>query len=161
MILKKKLLKLDSFFIILGFFIVLSPRIVFELKHNFVMTKHIFYSSGGESSAKYLFPSIQTIIQRLDFFNSLFAQTVAGGNKLISIVLFVASLFILLRFYSRSSKIEKRILQTILTIFIVFFVGLTLFYHDLFDHYVVGIPLLFVLFVGMSVWFIKKNLSSF
>jgi len=160
LIFRRKILNWNLLYVALGILLILSPRILFEFRHNFIMTRTIFANLGIPSSVGLLIPTIKIIFNRVEFFNNLFSETITHGNKIISLVIFVFVLAINIIGFSKADKVEKMFLKTITVIFLVFFLGLTFFSGDIFEHYVVGLPLLYILMVGMGINFLGKYILN-
>jgi hypothetical protein len=149
----KKILSL-----ILGFVIILSPRILFELRHQFLMTKTfsgIFtkgLESGGNitSFSSYLSIRINTILDQ-------FSSSLASGNKSIGIIIILLVLITILLFYKNTDKRIKFFLKTSIVTIFVFFAGALIMTHDVWPHYLVGIPIFYVLILAIALQFIYKQ----
>lgn len=152
----KKVWSWNILYTALGILLILSPRILFEFRHSFIMTKTIFNNLEMQTSANFLIPGIKIIFNRIEFFNNLFSETVAHGNKIISLFIFIFVLIANAIGFSRASKIEKMFIKTIIVVFLVFFLGLTFFSSYIFDHYVIGLPLLYIIMLGMGINFLGK-----
>lgn len=152
LIVYRKLSKTSLIFLISGFFSTLLPRIFFELKNNFIMTRTLFLNEGTAKEVTFSSPTVETVSSRLQMFYNQFAETFFHGNKIFSLFLIFFTLFILVRYFSRFSPIEKKFIKTFYIILIIFFVGISLFSHAVFDHYIVGLPIMYIFLVGIVLY---------
>lgn len=156
-ILKRKIFNWKFLLFLPGIFLILLPRMIFELRHNFLMIKSIIVNPSSTSFLTFSLPSFQTIVDRLQFMNNLFTNTLAGGNRILSLIILSVTTVICIFYYHKANNLEKRFINMIIIIFSVFFVGLSIFSHFIFEHYVVGLPLLYILFLSLSLNLIRKN----
>jgi hypothetical protein len=130
---------------IFGGLIILVPRIIFEVRHQFLMTKALiaFFTTGNSS---HNLPSIVSIlISRINILFSQFASTLSNDNKLLVGCELVFIVFSILLFYKKSDWIIKNFIRVSLIVVAVFLIGLTFFSHDVWPHYLVGLPVFYLL----------------
>lgn len=129
----------------LGFFIILSPRIFFELRHNFVMI-HTLLAPNGVREAIFSTSSIFSAFpDRVSVIFNQYSDTVANGNKPVSSALLLTTIFALI--VARKSKnkfLFKYFVSSFIVIF-VFLVGTTFFSRAIWGHYLVGLPVFYLL----------------
>ncbi len=139
-------------FIAIGFFIVLLPRIIFELRHNFLMTNSILsvlsntlsHHGGKISSFKPLVAFISL--------EKLWNYTLARDNVLFGVLLLLGTFLGVVFFYKKTHGNKKMFLQMILFILLTFFLGLSLFPGDIWGHYTVGIPVLYIFVFSFAIY---------
>lgn len=160
LILKRKIGIINILSLILGGVLILSPRIIFELRHNFLMTKSLiaFLSSGGEASSSQ--PVINIFIDRLIIIFKYFCSTLAVDNLLLGLMLIFLIIASVGLFYKKSEKIIKNFILISVIIISVFILGTTFFSHDIWPHYLVGLPVIFVLLLSISLYMLEKNLKA-
>ncbi len=154
--------KKDDFFkkagsFILGFLVILLPRIAFELRHNFLMTKSligIFTHGLGHGSqvttvSSYLSIRTGTV---LDQFNS----TLALGNMTLGLIVLVFMVVLLPFLYKRAERHIKLMLNTALITILVFIIGVLFLTHDIWPHYLVGLPVFFILVLAIELTLLYK-----
>lgn len=147
-----KRIKLKNYpFIILGFVMIMSPRIIFELRHNFLMTNAFLtfigktLASSGENKSS-LVP--------LTGINALYRnwmETFSTGNLLSGFALMFLTIFGLIFLYKKMKREEKFLLKIQLIILATFLIGLSFFPGDIWNHYIVGIPVLFIFILSIAV----------
>lgn len=159
-ILDKKFKLNDYLFFILGFFIILSPRIIFEFRHNFLMINSLlsfvensFLSSHGN----------QAIFRPINSVSSLFGlwlETVSNGNLTTGIILIIFTTFSLIYFHKKIGKEEGLFLRICLIITATFLIGLSVFPAAIWSHYIVGIPVIYIFFLSMAILKVLQNLKK-
>lgn len=152
----KKLFIKTNLYIVCGFFITLLPRTLFEFRHSFVMTRQLFTHSSG-ASPLFQLPTKSILVQRLSFFNNLFADTITNGDKVLSIIVCVICLIFLILVFKKFTQSLRSLLVFLSSILLVFFINLSLFSHDIFNHYVVGIPLVYVVLISLAIGGTMEN----
>lgn len=160
LVIKKMNIKLSE---AIGFFvgglIILSPRIVFELRHQFLMTKSLinFFSSGDSIGRDSLG---KVLINRFSIFFDQFCSTLATDNKLLGIAIFFFILVSLLFLYKKTNSMVKNFIQLSCITLVVFFIGILFFNHDIWPHYLVGLPIFYILLFSLSLYLLSKKLSG-
>src|SRR3989344_3780257 len=99
---KLTLLKSSSFWIGLLFFILcLLPQLLFDIRHNFIMTKSVInYLSQGTSTSYNLFTRFQTIT---DSFFNVFSATLMN-RKNLTIIILLLFIPIITKFFKQIRK---------------------------------------------------------
>jgi len=159
LLIRRKLNLKSLIFFALGGIIVIAPRIIFEVRHQFLMTKALvtFLLSGSSS---HNFPAIfSNLIDRINILFSQFASAIAVDNKLLAGLEIVFVVFAIALFYKRSDVIIKNFIKVSLTVILIFLVGITFFSHDIWPHYLVGLPVFYLLLFAIAVYLFAKNFS--
>ena len=143
-----------------GFLVVQLPRVLFELRHDFLMTRTLLNSLEGGDSSGILTPSprlVKTFVAIL----SVWTNTVAWQVSALGIILLVVSVVILSLSYKKLEAGQKKFFRFLVITPCVYFVGLSFFNHDIESHYYIGLPLIFILLVsfviGVFYLYLKKS----
>lgn len=156
----KKLSFKSLVFFTLGLFVLLAPRIFFEFRHQFLMTKSfIGFFSGGSSINPADF-STRILLNRFDIFFNQFTSTLASENKLLGIIFILFMLITLVLLYKKSEIIVRNFIITSLIIIATFLSGTIFFSHDIWPHYLVGIPIFYILMFSLCLYLLYKKLSN-
>jgi 4-amino-4-deoxy-L-arabinose transferase-like glycosyltransferase len=151
-------------YLIIGGLIVLSPRIIFELRHSFIMTKSFL-----------TFLSTKTMEDKLDAYRFLenrglfhlneFSKSFIQGNTIVSIILFLLILLVIVVLYKKGSLIIKQISLTCFSVLAAFYIGSFIFSHALWPHYFVGLPIIYIILFSISIYLLsvkfKKDLIAY
>ena len=158
-ILRRRLSVKQIVFTLFGALIVLLPRIIFELRHNFIMTKSFiaFLSAKTLEDKLDLYHFLENrILTHLDEFSKSFLHT---NNYLTLFLLAFVAISVLL-FYKKSSQIIKDLILTSLTVLFVFYIGSLIFTHALWPHYFVGLPVIYIFVVSISLFLFSKKIGN-
>ncbi len=134
---------------IVGTLIIFSPRIFFELRHNFLMTKALinFLSHGEAHSSNY----VEILLNRINIFIDQFSSSVSAGYKFLGVIFLILSISVIIYFYRKATKLVKNIILFCGVIIITFLIGTVFFSHEIWPHYLVGLPIIYVLIVSISL----------
>lgn len=143
-------------FILSGFLLILLPRLVFELRHNFLMTRKIIeYATEALSANNKLSFQIH-VLDILKVFKSQWDETLFGQNPIIGFGAIIILLLIMLAYLRNFDSIKKLYLKLILIILISFIIVLSLFPGSVWGHFVIGIPIFYIFIVGLIISEIKR-----
>lgn len=140
-----------------GFLLIQTPRIFFELRHDFLMSRTLigsFVSQEGEN----LIVFVPRLSQTIEKFFHVWRDTIAWQSDVLGLVVLVFSSFVIVRTFKKISKVEKKTLGFVLVILTVFILGLSFFNHEIESHYYIGLPLLFIFIVSFALYSAKKYL---
>ncbi len=156
---RTRLFKLETIGAFLGFLVSLSPRLFFELRHNFVMTKSLFQMHGGDQKIfdpQNFFPMLpDRILTLLGQIKETFGFESQVGFY-VFLCLFVGLGIILMK---KMRKSEKELLVSIFIIFLVFLLGSAFFARAIWGHYLVGLPVLYIIAASIILSaVVRKNL---
>lgn len=154
---RHKILKIEFFFIIIGIFFTFLPRILFEIRHQFLMTNSFLRFITGETPVEKPLFLIHAMENRSRIFFDTFSDSILSGNKLLGVIFLALVVFLLFIFFKKLKKLEKEVLFFSTTIIFVYFVALTLFPHDIFAHYLIGVPIFFLLVVSMAINVLRRR----
>lgn len=155
---RKKLRIKQYLVLITGVFFMFLPRVIFDLRHDFLMTKKII-SLFTNSSSQSTF-SFSLNLNTLSIFENLWKETVSGSNTVIGIILFLV-IFSLLRFSKKISDIQAFFLKTTFIIILVFYLFLEIMFKAVWGHYIVGLPIFFILLLSLAITVFKNNYKKF
>lgn len=155
---RKKISRSMVLWFIVGLLITLMPRILFEIRHEFLMTKTLFSFFSqipqNDTSSFHIQDSIKAM---LGYWNETIGSTSIVGNMLLALT--AGSLFFF--FKQATNKIQGLILLCVV-ILTCYFIGLSLFPDTIWNHYIVGLPVIYTFLIAVSIWlFGRKNKNSF
>lgn len=157
----KKILKISSIVaFIAGVITILLPRILFDIRHDFIMTKSVFSFAKNPSLSGYSSTLFSRLQERITFFFSEWAFTLNNTYTLITAVLLFCSIVIACLYYKKADKKEKYFFFFSLFNIFTFYIVLSIFPQPLWSHYTVGVPIFFLLFLSISLYWTKKYLGN-
>lgn len=160
LILNKNLTLKSIMVFFLGIFVIFSPRILFEFRHQFLMTKSfINFLATGDSSKNYQF--VETFINSINILFNNFNSAIALDNKIIgfSVLIFISVILIVL--FKNTNEINKKFIKTCLIVLITFLLGITFFKHDIWPHYLIGLPIIYILLFSISVRLLSNKTKNY
>ena len=152
-IFKKLLLKKQFIFAILGALTILSPRILFEFRNNFLMTKSVIaYLSSPKVYGEKL-PILERFLSRIDQILKIIAEGFTNESKILAILFLVFILGVLIFILRENKKLFLTIKKDLILIYIclllfAMIIFFTIFPDNVWDYYLVVLPTLFILLVG-------------
>ena len=147
-------------FFVLGGLIIIAPRILFELRHQFLMTKALILFLGSGGSSHNFLSIFSNFIDRLNILFNQFASTLANDNRIIAGLEILFIIFMFTLFYKRSDALIKNFIKISLVVIAVFLIGITFFSHDIWPHYLVGLPTFYLLLFSLAIYLLYKNFST-
>lgn len=157
----KKLSFRSIVFFFLGLLVLFTPRIFFEFRHQFLMTKSFigFFSDGNSIDPSSFLARV--LSNRFNIFFNQFNSTLASENKLLGITLILFILITLIFLYKKSEIIVQNFIKTSLIIILTFLSGAVFFSHDIWPHYLVGLPIFYILIFSLCLYLLYKKLSNY
>ncbi len=145
---------------IIGVLVIFSPRILFELRHQFLMTKAFLnFLTNGDSSNN--LPSIANILSnRLGIFFDQFNQTLTMENEILGFTFLIFIIISFLFLYKKAELVIKNFSKTSIIVVFIFVVGTTFFSHDIWPHYLVGLPVFYILLLGIATYLVWMKFPS-
>ena len=157
---RKKLRIKEMLFFVLGLLLIFSPRIIFEFRHNFLMTMtsiEVFVNGFTHSNQISIADAFSSCVVALfDIWNATLAGQNSTGGFILMI--FVFSSFLL--FFKKIGGTEKQFVKTIFLVIAVFLIGLTFFGQAIWPHYLVGIPVFYLLILSLAINAIRNALRK-
>ncbi len=158
---RKRLAIKGIFFFILGFLLIFSPRIIFEIRNDFLMTKTFINAlSNGFLPAKQ-FSLFDALISRMISLFNTWNATLAGQNIIVGFLLITFASLAIIFFYKKMENPSKQFVKIILISIGVFLIGLTFFNQAVWSHYLVGIPILYIFFISIAINIVRIALKKF
>lgn len=149
---RKKIWNLAALGIPFGFLVILSPRIFFELRHQFVMSRSLFAMHTGDQQIFDLPGFFTALPDRFMTLLGQFKDTFGLQSDVIAISAAFCIMFIFFFFRKKLKKPELQLVLSSLIILCVFLVGSAFFARAVWGHYLVGLPVLYLFIV--SVFFL-------
>ena len=152
-IFKKIFFRKQYLFAVIGAFIVLFPRILFELRNNFLMTKALMaYLTNPKIYGERL-TFFERVLPRLDQMLKIFSEGFTNENEALAISLIVLILSIFLILLKKNERMLSSLkkdfiflyLFSLLLATIIFFI---IFPDNVWDYYLVALPTLFILLIA-------------
>jgi len=136
---------------LVGIVLVLSPRILFEIKNNFIMVRTLLSSFTGVLPGGSELPFLERIPQRLGFLFQMWTDSVAAGIPLLGLFELLIVVIVSVLYISKIDILARKIYLFSLLIISVFYIGLLFFSHDIWPHYIVGLPVVFIILFGIAI----------
>lgn len=137
------------FFGISGFVLILSPRILFDIRHGFILSKsfmeginHMVIEGGGGGP-------VAPFIEKLDRIFSFWSYTLVLDNKFFGAVLLGLIVVFSIIFYKKLEPKVKFFFQITIFAISTSILGILLMGHELWNHYLVIFPLLFITWISL------------
>ena len=156
---RKKVLTWKLLFSLFGLLIMFAPRIVFELRHQLLMTHTIIKLLSQSHSSVTPF-SWTGVLEKLPIFFNSYVYTLTGNSTLFAGFLLLLLLSIFIVFFKKITGVARTILLLSLIIITTFVIGIGFFSHDIFPHYLVGLPVFYVVVTGILLETLRKQIKS-
>jgi len=157
---KRKISVRSVLYFIFGGLLIFAPRIFFEFRHGFLMTKSFITFFIGGNSEHLVSSFLDTFISRLSVMFDQFNSTLAAENKLFGILILLFISITLLFLYKKADVLIKNFINTCLIVILIFLLGTVFFSHDIWPHYLVGVPVFYILLFAISFHLLHKKLSN-
>lgn len=146
-------------YFLIGVLTILLPRIIFDLRHEFLMTEAVSSWLTHPKVYQEKLNIVQRLISRVNVFYLILAQTFTQSNKFLAAI---PALTIIYAIYSSRLKIFKNTLfKTLFLVAAIILGGFTLYPDAVWDYYLAGLPVIFIILFAVSVSNLKhKNLAS-
>lgn len=135
---------------IFGLLTIFAPRIFFELRHDFVMSRTIFrlHHTGGVSLIHNI---LQEFVRALTALYQLWELSI-GVHSFIALLLAVFLVGIVLYFFKTYSRSHQLLLKYSFLTLIAYASILSLFQGDIWGHYIVGVPIFYIFILATALW---------
>lgn len=145
-------------FYFIGLLAVFSPRILFDLRNDFLITKSVAAWLLSPTIYQEKIPLLERATNRLDIFWLSFAQTFTQSKKIASLVPLLVLIIIAL---FRASYLAKILIFKFLFLISALLYLLFWLYPDaVWDYYLVGLPLIFLILASLVFSTFPKHLAS-
>lgn len=134
-----------------GLLLIFSPRIIFEVRHDFLMSKTLVSTFSNGFMLPKQFSIFDALINRLNSLFNTWNATLTGQNSIAGFILIIFVFLSLLFFYKKMENMQKQFIKTILIVIVVFLIGITFFNQAAWPHYLVGIPIFYILLVSLAI----------
>ncbi len=155
----RKFFPLKSYgFYFIGLLAVFSPRILFDLRNDFLITKSVASWLLSPTIYQERLSLLERFINRLDLFWLQFAQTFTQSKKILSLVPLLVLVVIALFRANSLAKIPifKFLFLTTGLLYLLFW----LYPDAVWDYYLVGLPLIFLTLAAIIFSTLSKHLAS-
>lgn len=134
-----------------GFIAVQIPRVLFEMRHDFLMTQALVNSifSKSDSPLLTLTPQVQRTFLVLF---KVWSDTIAWQSSIVGIIVAIFCISIIALSYKKLKALEKKIVKLLIIVPAFYLIGLSFFNHDIESHYYIGLPAFYILIVSYSVY---------
>ncbi|HUD45095.1 MAG TPA: hypothetical protein VMR41_06115 [Patescibacteria group bacterium] len=132
-----------------GFVVVLLPRIFFDLRHQFLISSHFISTLTHGVPQTHYTPFLSRINQLKDIFWGMWENVLVNNIAVLGIVILLITILLLFFTFRKGNKLEKNFIILSLTILITFFVYFSTNSTDVYSHFVIGMPLLFIFIFGL------------
>jgi hypothetical protein len=147
----------------LGFFLLLVPRVIFEFRHEFLMTRALWTAfTSPDPNKRFISFSLDKIPNVLGQFYDLWNTSLAHRVPLVGILLLIGVVVVLV-FHKKLHQEVHWMIQFCLSMLSVFVLGM-LFLKDFWGHFVVAVPVLYIVLASVvlyTVYSVKKFGSIF
>lgn len=144
----KDFFRKNILFFFLGLAIIFFPRIIFEFRHSFLITKSTIAWLNHPKVFQEKLNIFQRFLVRIDLLDLNFAQTFTRSNKFLTIAPLSA---IFLSLIASKLKILKNKIFKFLAVVTIFILLVFSIYPDaLWDYYLVGLPQISITLFGIS-----------
>ena len=150
---KKLLFKKQFLFAVLGAFIILFPRILFDLRNNFLITKSLVTYFANPKVYGDKLPVFERFVSRLEQMLRILAEGFTGGHVFLMILLIVFAVFVLMMVFTKNKKLfsaitRDQVLVYIVAVFLATIAFFTLFPDRVWGYYLVVLPTLFIIIIA-------------
>lgn len=160
---RKKFLNKKLYLTILGALLILAPRILFDLKHDFLITKSIInYLHNPVIHATELTFTNRLMIRSSQIF-SIITESLFESHKLVALIftLLVIALFLYILRKKKVFTIFKKdlLLHYLIFLFIAILIMFSIFKDNVWDYYLIGLPVIFICILAKIFEYLYKITS--
>ncbi len=159
-LLKRKIRLRQIVYLFLGALIVAAPRLLFEIKHGFFMSKSLITFIFSKNSLEDPLTLMQLLENRVISYFDLFSSSLSFNNQIVAGIIIIFTFVSIALFYKKASEVVKKFIITLLLVLVVFFVGTIIFSRALWSHYLVGLPVVYILLFSISLYLLSKKLNN-
>jgi len=150
---KKLLFKKQFLFAVLGAFIILFPRILFDLRNNFLITKSVITYFANPKVYGDKLPVFERFVSRLEQMLRILAEGFTDGNVFLMILLIAFAVFVLMMVFTKNKKLfsgikRDQVLIYLVALFLATIAFFTLFPDRVWGYYLVVLPTFFIIILA-------------
>ncbi len=153
---QRRFLSFSSMGIALGLFVMVLPRVVFELRHDLIMTKSLFMHHNGDQRIFEPFHFFEVAPDRILTFLNQFSDTF-GVHNMVSVLMLLACFFTLFVLRKTIQKKERGVILLCIITIITFFMGSAVFARAVWGHYLVALPVIYIIFVSLTFYILARR----
>ncbi|HMS22615.1 MAG TPA: glycosyltransferase family 39 protein [Candidatus Levybacteria bacterium] len=153
---KKRFFTFPSMGLVIGLFVMVLPRIVFELRHDFIMTKSLLIKHSGDQRIFEPFQFFEVVPDRYITFLNQFSDTF-GVNNTMSVLILIVCFLTLFLLRKTIQKKEKGVIVLCVVTITTFFLGSAVFARAVWGHYLVALPVVYIIFVSLSFYILARK----
>lgn len=157
---RKEFFKKSFLLYFLGILLIVFPRILFELRNDFLITKSTIKWLKSPSVFQQHLSLAQRLLNRLNIFYLIFAQTFSKGNKILATI---PLSFIIFTFVSQAKMVKKiKIFHFLLLILFLLYIGFSLYPDALWEYYISGASSIFIflILISLSIYYKKAKVIT-
>jgi|SRR3989344_4413439 len=152
-IFKKVFFKKQYLFAVIGAFIVLLPRILFELRNNFLITKAVIAYLMEPRIYGDRLTLFERVLARLGQMLRIFAEGFTNENKALAILFIALILCVFLILLKINKKMFSSLKKDFMFLYLFSFLSATIIFFIIFpdnvwDYYLIALPTLFILIIA-------------
>lgn len=143
---------------ILGLFIVFLPRIIFDIRNDFLITKSILSWLSSPTVYQQHLSFFERILNRIDLFFNNFAQAFSQSNKVLALptlILLITSIY-----SARAKLIKDDLFKYLIMVILGIFIGFSIYPDTVWDYYLGGLPIIFLATLTLSLKYFLKKLKK-
>lgn len=142
---QKIIIKIVSY--ILGLFLVFLPRLLFDARHGFLISKNLFSFISNPTTRQVPLSFVQRIVNRGNLFYEQWFETFGGGNRIIGLIFLILIIIGLWKIrHSMASTTKTMLIISVIPI-AVLYVGFVIYPDTVWSYYLAGLPILYIMFV--------------
>lgn len=159
-IFRKEFFRKELLLTLIGIIIAASPRIIFDFKHNFLITRSLISYIHASKVYGQHETIINRIIQKLDLFWGIFSSAFARDNKIIGFMLIIIVILLLVLIF-KITKLNILIKKDKLFYYLIFllvtlFTAFSIFPDTVWEYYLVGLPIIFLIILS-KIFLVTKH----
>ena len=159
-IFKKQLLRKEYLLVLLGAFLILSPRLIFEFKNNFLISKSVISILTNPPLHFHQISIYERLTERPLQYLRIIAEGFTRNVEIIGLVFIVAVMLMLIK--TLLGKTYLKIRQDFIFLYLVYLIVITLIFFTIYpasvwDYYLVGMPTIFLVLIAKILGYASKN----
>lgn len=141
-----------------GILFFLLPRIVFEFRHDFLMSRSAYLYLASPTVFQTPLTLMERFQDRLSQFFSFFTKTLVGENAIIgALVGFIFFITLWIFFKSKEHKSMKTYAFSLIFIILMMYILFTLYKDAVWGYYLIGLPVIYIILASLILFQLKKT----